>query len=100
MVNVMFSFVNAEEVEHLSEDDLSFCPVRWKTSQTIRRRAGAARKDGGTGSPTDTAVKDLRSESLALEEVVADLTLENRILKKDMTRAGGHHPPHQFSAVE
>jgi len=27
-------------------------------------------------------VKDLRAESLALKKVVADLTLENRILKK------------------
>jgi len=29
-------------------------------------------------------VKELRSESLALKEVVADLTLENRLLKKSM----------------
>ena len=27
-------------------------------------------------------VKDLRAEALALKEVVADLTLENRLLKK------------------
>lgn len=29
-------------------------------------------------------VKELRSEALALKEVVADLTLENRLLKKSM----------------
>jgi transposase len=33
-------------------------------------------------------VKDLRSESLALKECVADLTLENRLLKKSMTGSG------------
>ena len=36
----------------------------------------------------DTEVKDLRSEALALKECVADLTLENRLLKKSMTGAG------------
>tara|TARA_R110002124_G_scaffold241813_1_gene407029 strand:+ start:213 stop:374 length:162 start_codon:yes stop_codon:yes gene_type:complete len=33
-------------------------------------------------------VKDLRSASLALKECVADLTLQNRLLKKSMTGAG------------
>jgi transposase len=34
-------------------------------------------------------VKDLRAESLALKEVVAGLTLENRVLKKNTSGAGG-----------
>ena len=36
-------------------------------------------------------VKDLRAEALALKEVVADLTLENLLLKKNTTAAGGEH---------
>ena len=31
----------------------------------------------------------LRAEALALKELVADLSLENRLLKKNMTGAGG-----------
>ena len=34
-------------------------------------------------------VKDLRREAQALKEVVADLTLGNRLLKKSMTGDGG-----------
>jgi len=34
---------------------------------------------------TSDEVKNLRRESTALKEVVADLTLENRLLKKSMT---------------
>jgi len=30
-----------------------------------------------------------RAEALALKELVADLSLENRLLKKNMTGAGG-----------
>ena len=37
---------------------------------------------------TSPEVKDLRSEALALKECVADLTLENRLLKKSMTGVG------------
>jgi transposase len=33
-------------------------------------------------------VKELRREASALKEVVADLTLENRLLKKSMSEAG------------
>ena len=32
-----------------------------------------------------------RAEALALKEVVADLTLENRLLKKNTTGVGGEH---------
>jgi transposase len=49
--------------------------------------AGKKRLAGDTArQATSTEVKALRVGSLALKEVVADLTLENRILKK--TRAG------------
>jgi transposase len=34
-------------------------------------------------------VKDLRREAQALKEVVADLTLENRLLKKSTIGDGG-----------
>jgi transposase len=34
-------------------------------------------------------VKDLRVEAAALKEAVADLTLENRLLKKSMIADGG-----------
>jgi transposase len=34
-------------------------------------------------------VKELRAEATALKEAVADLTLENRLLKKSMTGGGG-----------
>jgi transposase len=34
-------------------------------------------------------VKDLRREASALKEVGADLTLENRLLQKSMSGAGG-----------
>ena len=37
---------------------------------------------------TSPEVKELRSESAALKEVVADLTLENRLLKKSMVADG------------
>jgi len=34
-------------------------------------------------------VRELRAEAAALKEAVADLTLENRLLKKSMTGTGG-----------
>ena len=51
--------------------------------------AGKRRLSGDTArQATPPEVKELRSESLALKECVADLTLENRLLKKSMTGAG------------
>ena len=51
--------------------------------------AGKRRLSGDTArQATSPEVKELRSESLALKECVADLTLENRLLKKSMTGAG------------
>jgi len=48
--------------------------------------AGKWRLSGETArQATSPEVKDLRSEALALKECVADLTLENRMLKKSMT---------------
>ena len=51
--------------------------------------AGKRRLAGDTArQATSPEIKDLRSESLALKEAVADLTLENRLLKKSMTSGG------------
>ena len=53
------------------------------------------RGEAATSAPPDTAreatsdeVKGLRREATALKEVVADLTLENRLLKKSMVGDG------------
>ena len=48
-----------------------------------RRLAGDTARDATSGE-----VKDLRSEMTALKEAVADLTLENRLLKKSMIGDG------------
>src|SRR6201981_2808789 len=51
--------------------------------------AGKKRLAGGTGrGATADEVKDLRREASALKEVVAELTLENRLLKKSLTADG------------
>ena len=51
--------------------------------------AGKKRLAGDTArQATSPEVKDLRSESAALKEVVAELTLENRLLKKSMIGDG------------
>ncbi len=51
--------------------------------------AGKRRLAGDTArEATSDEVKGLRREAVALKEVVADLTLENRLLKKSMTGAG------------
>ena len=52
--------------------------------------AGKKRMAGDTArQATSSEVKDLRAESSALKEVVADLTLENRLLKKSMFEDAG-----------
>ena len=48
-----------------------------------RRLAGDTRR-----AATSDEVKDLRREAQALKEAVADLTLENRLLKKSMLADG------------
>ncbi len=51
--------------------------------------AGRRRLAGDTArQATSPEVKDLRAESAALKEAVADLTLENRLLKKSMIGDG------------
>ena len=53
--------------------------------------AGKRRLSGDTvRQATSPEVKELRSESSALKECVADLILENRLLKKSMTGNGGY----------
>ena len=55
--------------------------------------AGKRRLAGDTArAATSDEVKDLRREAQALKEVVADLTLENRLLKKSMIGDGGDEP--------
>ncbi len=52
--------------------------------------AGKKRLAGDTArAATSDEVKDLRREASAPKEVVAELTLENRLLKKSMTGDGG-----------
>ena len=48
-----------------------------------KRLAGDAAR-----AATSDEVNDLRREAMALKEVVADLTLENRVLKKSVTGDG------------
>ncbi len=51
--------------------------------------AGKKRLAGDTArQATSPEVKELRSEAAALKEAVADLTLENRLLKKSMLGDG------------
>ena len=52
--------------------------------------AGKKRLSGDTARQASTGeVKDLRREMRDLKEVVADLTVENRLLKKSMIADGG-----------
>lgn len=52
--------------------------------------AGKKRLAGDTArEATSDEVKDLRREALTLKEVVAELMLENRLLKKSMIGDGG-----------
>ena len=54
--------------------------------------AGKRRLAGDTArAATSDEVRDLRREASALKECVADLTLENRLLKKSMIADGGDH---------
>ena len=54
--------------------------------------AGKKRLAGDTArQATNSEVKELRAESAALKEAVADLTVENRLLKESMIGDGGDH---------
>ncbi len=69
----------------------NFHHIRDTTSKEFLE-AGKKRLAGDTArQATSGEVKDLRAEALALKEVVADLTLENRLLKKNTTGVGGEH---------
>src|SRR6476661_6847150 len=60
--------------------------------------AGKRRLAGDTArAATSGEVKDLRREATALKEVVADLTLENRLLKKSMS--GDGRTRHEISCI-
>ena len=60
--------------------------------------AGKRRLAGDTArAATTDEVKDLRREASALKECVADLTLENRLLKKSMISDGG--TTHEISRI-
>ena len=53
-------------------------------------QAGKKRLSGDTKQQaTTTEVRDLRQEHLSLKEFVAELSLENRLLKKSMLGDGG-----------
>ena len=53
--------------------------------------AGKRRLAGDTArQATSPEVKELRAEAAALKEAVADLMLENRLLKKSMIADGGN----------
>ena len=53
--------------------------------------AGKKRLAGDTArEATSDEVKGLRKEAVVLKEVVAELTLENRLLKKSMIGDGGY----------
>ena len=59
--------------------------------------AGKKRLAGDTArAATSDEVKDLRREATALKEVVADLTLENRLLKKSVTADGEGRTRHEI----
>ena len=60
-----------------------------KTFIIVGLEAGKKRLAGDTArAATSDEVKDLRREASALKEVVAELTLENRLLKKSVTGDG------------
>jgi putative transposase len=60
-----------------------------KREKSSSMEAGKRRLAGDTArAATSDEVKDLRREAQALKEVVADLTLENRFLKKSMIGDG------------
>ena len=53
--------------------------------------AGKRRLSGDTARQASSSeVKELRREMRDMKELVADLTLANRLLKKSMTGAGGY----------
>ena len=82
-----------------SEDSIAELCRREGISQNLYYRwstefleAGKKRLAGDTArEATSGEVASLRRESGALKEVVAEMMLENRLLKKSMTGDGGGH---------
>jgi len=78
------------------EDSVSALCRREGISATLYYRwskdfleAGKKRLAGDTvREATSTEVKELRAENRELKEVVAEITLKNRVLKKSLTGAG------------
>jgi hypothetical protein len=69
-------------------ESLRLCAGLWAARNDFVE-AGKKRLAGDTArAATSDEVKDLRRETSALKEVVAELTLENRLLKKSMTADG------------
>jgi hypothetical protein len=64
--------------QHLNADPVTHLMAKPPLDPAITARAA-----------TSDEVKDLRREAGALKEVVAELTLENRLLKKSMIADGG-----------
>ena len=68
-------------VEHFSQLAPGMRPA-------MRHTDGVATLAGRARQATSPEVKELRAETTALKEFVADLTLENRLLKKSMIGDG------------
>ena len=63
--------------------------VREPAEQVAKNIRLATRRGGDTArAATSDEVKNLRREASALKEVVAELTLENRLLKKSVMAEG------------
>ena len=63
--------------------------VREPAEQVVKNIRRATRRGGDTArAATSDEVKNLRREASALKEVVAELTLENRLLKKSVMAEG------------
>ena len=71
--------------------------VLWLVEEFLE--AGKRRLAGDTARATSDKVKDLRREAQALKEVVANLTLENRLLKKSMIGDGGDETRHEIFRI-
>ena len=80
----------AETSSNLSDSTISQ-GIYYKWSKDFME-AGKKRLAGDTARAANTdEVKDLRREARDLKEVVAEQTLELRLLKKSMTWDGGSH---------
>ena len=92
----MKAFGCSDDCARCGEDSIAELCRREGIAQNLYYRwskdfleAGKKRLAGDTArAATSDEVKDLRREATALKEVVADLTLENRLLKKSATADG------------